>query len=144
MSNVSQHLLFMKVCLKNLSKNNLQSKIDVLTDFLHFLQSQLKLHKGITIHFVDKRDIPMTTGVRLPNREIHILSKNRLLVDIFRTIAHEWVHEFQHQVMGVPEEKDIKNIGGPEENMASALASIFLKKFQVEFPKYEKKMFGEN
>ena len=77
----------------------------------------------------------MTTGVRYPNGNLFVLASNRLLIDILRTLSHEWVHEFQHQKMGLKDNQKIQNIGGPEENMASALSSVFLKKFQKQFLK---------
>lgn len=134
----------MKVCLKNISKTNLKSKVPVIKDFCQLLQSELRLKKDVYIHFLQDREIPMTTGVRMPHHEIFVLSKNRLLIDILRTVAHEWVHEYQHQIMGIPDEQEIQDIGGPEENMASILASVYLKKFQKQFPKHEKKLFGED
>ena len=85
----------------------------------------------------------MTTGVRHPNHEIFILTGKRLLIDILRTLAHEWVHEYQNQKMGVRDDEPIQDIGGPEENMASILSSIFIKKFQKANPNYQKKLYGE-
>ncbi len=107
------------------------------------LQQELKLSDDVFIHFVTERNMRMTTGVRMPYHEIYILSKNRLLIDVLRTLAHEWVHEYQHQKMGLPENEPIQDIGGPEENMASVLSSVFLKKFQKKHPQFEKQLFGE-
>jgi hypothetical protein len=107
------------------------------------LQDELKLSNDVHINFVTERDMPMTTGVRMPNHEIYVLSKNRLLIDVLRTLAHEWVHEYQHQKMGLSDETLIQDIGGPEENMASVLSSVFLKKFQKKHPQFEKQLFGE-
>ena len=71
----------------------------------------------------------MTTGVRR-NDEMVVLVGGRMLIDVLRTIAHEWVHEYQIQKMGVSVDKPIQDIGGPIENMASILGSIYMKKFQ--------------
>lgn len=133
----------MKVCLKNISKTELTDSIDVIKDFCQLLQSELKLKEDVHLHFTSGRDVPMTTGVRLPHHEMFILAHGRLLIDILRTLAHEWVHEYQHQIMKVPEDKQIQDIGGPEENMASVLASVYLKKFQKQFPNHAKKLYGE-
>lgn len=133
----------MKVCFKNISKTHLRDSIEVIKDFCQLLQSELGLKKDVHIHFTNERNIPMTTGVRLPHHEIFVLVHGRMLIDILRTLGHEWVHEYQHQIMGIPEDEKIQDVGGPEENMASALASIYLKKFQKQFPKYAKKLFGE-
>ena len=133
----------MRVCLKNIHKTNLQDNITVIKKFCEMLQDELKLSDDVHISFVTERDGPMTTGVRLPHHEIFILSKNRMLIDVLRTLAHEWVHEYQVQKMGVSDTEPIQDIGGPEENMASVLSSVFLKKFQKKYPKLEQKLFGE-
>lgn len=134
----------MKVCLKNISAAKLQSSVDVIKDFCKLLQSELALKKDVQIHFLTDREVPMTTGVRMPHHEIFVLCKDRLLIDILRTLSHEWVHEYQHQIMGVPEDKQIQDIGGPEENMASVLASIYLKRFQKAFPNYDKELYEKD
>lgn len=119
-------------------------QVDVIEEYLSFLQTQLQLSKPITIHFLSERSIPMTTGVRYKNGQIYTLAKGRLLIDIMRTIGHEWVHEFQHQKMGLKDTKDMPDIGGDAENMSNILSGIFVKKFQNKFPKYETLMFGED
>ena len=133
----------MKVCLKNISKTHISDSIDVIKDFCQLLQDELKLKKDVHIHFENERNENMTTGVRMPESEIFVLCKGRLLIDILRTLAHEWVHEYQHQSMGVPEDEPIQDIGGPEENMANILSGIFIKKFEKKYPKFEKYMYGE-
>lgn len=82
----------------------------------------------------------MTTGVRR-NDEMVVLVGGRMLIDVLRTIAHEWVHEYQIQKMGVSVDKPIQDIGGPIENMASILGSIYMKKFQKQFPNYEEELY---
>lgn len=134
----------MKVCLRYNKKLFPKSDYDVVVKFLKFLQKQIPISKDIEISFVESRTGSMTTGVRKPNGEIDILVGNRLLIDILRTISHEWVHEYQHQVLNLSQKKSkIKDIGGPEENMANILSGIFLKKFQKKFPNLEPKMYGE-
>jgi len=118
-------------------------QIDVIENYLSFLQTQFKLSKPIRIHFLEKRNVPMTTGVREKHGEIYTLAKDRLLIDIMRTIGHEWVHEFQHQKMGLKDTEDIPDIGGEGENIPNVLSGIFVKKFQNQFPQFEKVMYGE-
>jgi hypothetical protein len=86
----------------------------------------------------------MTTGVRRPNSEIFVLTSKRLLIDVLRTLAHEWVHEYQHQKMGLNDDQPIQDIGGKVENMANALGGIMVKKFEKEFPKHEDALYGEH
>lgn len=133
----------MKVCIKKTGKSLDEKKISVIKKFLSFLQDKLTLSDDVTFVFVDNRDNNMTTGVRLPKNIIRVLAKGRLLIDILRTISHEWVHEYQHQKMGVKDTDKIQDIGGPEENMSNVLSGIFIKQFQKKFPKIEKVIYGE-
>jgi hypothetical protein len=45
--------------------------------------------------------------------------------------------------MGLKDTDKIKDIGGPEENMANALAGVFLKKFCKEYPELEEIVYGK-
>jgi len=133
----------MKVCIKNNNSITLeQSK--VVKDFVSMIQSELPLTNNVNINFVPERDVKMTTGVRFPKGKIFVLSGNRLLIDILRTLAHEWVHEYQHQKMGLKDDQKIQNIGGPEENMANILSGIFVKQFENQYPNHSKLLYGEH
>jgi hypothetical protein len=133
----------MKVCIKNNNSITLeQSK--VVKDFVSMIQTELPLTNDVNINFVPERDVKMTTGVRFPKGKIFVLSGNRLLIDILRTLAHEWVHEYQHQKMGLKDNEKIQDIGGPEENMANTLSGIFIKQFDKKFPNHSKLLYGED
>jgi hypothetical protein len=133
----------MKVCLKYKTSDLDKNDIKVLTDFIKFQQENLPLNKDVNLFFVDNRDINMTTGVRMPQSEISVLAKGRLLIDILRTLSHEWVHEYQHQKMGVNDFSKSPDIGGPHENMANALSGIFMKRFQKEYPQHSELLYGD-
>jgi hypothetical protein len=135
----------MKVCFKNSTKYLTEKEMVIVKQFIHMIQNESSLSKDVNISFESNNtNVPMTTGVRLPNHNIHVLAKDRLLVDVLRTIAHEWVHEYQHQKMGLKDNDNIQDIGGPEENMANALAGIFVKKFVKKYPVVEKIIYGTN
>ena len=131
----------MKVCLKYKTSDLDKNDIKVLTDFIKFQQENLPLNKDVNLFFVDNRDNNMTTGVRMPQSEISVLAKGRLLIDILRTLSHEWVHEYQHQKMGVDDFSKSPDIGGPHENMANALSGIFMKRFQKEYPQHSEVLY---
>jgi hypothetical protein len=133
----------MKVCFKNLNKFFSDEQIEVIKTFIEFIQGETPLKKDIQITFLDERKGNMTTGQRKTYHRINILSHNRLLVDILRTLAHEWIHEFQHQKLGLKEKTKIQDIGGPEENMANIIAGIFMKQFQKEYPEMDKVLYDE-
>lgn len=134
----------MKVCFKDLNKFFHDGEIDVIRDFVKFLQSQIPLNEDITITLLKNRDLPMTTGVRMPGSQIFVLAGGRLMIDIMRTISHEWIHEFQHQKLGVKDFSNTKDIGGPEENMANILSGIFLKQFDKTYPNYSDLIYGKS
>ena len=118
-------------------------QIEVIKEFVKYLQTELPLKDDVFITFKGGRDIKMTTGVRRPGSQIFVLADKRLLIDILRTVSHEWVHEFQHQKMGLKDNQKVPNIGGPVENMANVLSGIFLKKFDKIFPDYSPIIYEE-
>lgn len=138
-------MIFIKVKVKLKNKENYFSskELETIETFIGFLQKNLPLEKDVSVAFEKERNKHMTTGVRLPKHHIHVLAKDRLLIDVLRTLSHEWVHEFQHQKMGVKDTDKIQPIGGPEENMANVLSGIFLKKFIRDFPNHQQVLFGE-
>ena len=131
----------MKVYLKGLNKFSKPKQIQAVKDFVKYLQTELPLKDNVYITFKGGRDIKMTTGVRRPGSQIFVLADKRLMIDILRTVSHEWVHEFQHQKMGL--KGKVQNIGGPVENMANVLSGIFMKKFDKIFPHYSPVIYEE-
>jgi len=134
----------MKLQLKNAKKYFSETQLETIHAFIKFLQRELPLSANTSISFDDSRNTKMTTGTRKPGHNIHVLSGDRLLIDILRTVSHEWVHEYQHQKMNLKDNDVIQDIGGPEENMANVLSGIFMKAFVKEFPHHEKSMYHEN
>jgi len=133
----------MKVKYRNIDNHFSEREMELIKEFSKFLQKELPLNQDISIFFEKNRKDNMTTGMRLPKHKIYILVKNRLLIDILRTLSHEWVHEYQVQKLGTNEEEKIVDIGGPEENMANILSGIFVKKFVKNFPQHKNLVFGE-
>lgn len=133
----------MKVTIKKPSKLFTSEQMEVIEEFIKLLQKEIVLSDDVEVNFIEKRIEPMTTGVRKPNNEIYVLSYKRMLIDILRTLAHEWIHEFQHQKLGLRDDQKIQDIGGKEENMANALGGVMVKKFEKAFPKFKKKLYGE-
>lgn len=140
---IDVYLYIMKICFKNINKNFNKEQIEIIKKFIEYIQGETPLKDGITIEFLDKRKGEMTTGMRTKN-SISILCKDRLLIDVLRTLSHEWIHEFQHQKLGLKEKTRTRDIGGPEENMSNALSGVFIKKFEKENPKFRKTIYNEN
>jgi hypothetical protein len=135
----------MKVCIKSPKSEVNQEQLEVISSFIKFLQSQLPLSSDVEVNFTDNQSTTGTTGVRMPGSKMYILAKGRMLIDILRTISHEWVHEYQTQEMGVDEKEKIQDIGGPEENMSNVLSGIFIKKFDKQNPEFKERLYeGKN
>ena len=71
----------MKVCLKKSGEFPKKEEVSVIKKFLSFLQSQLPLNKKIQITFTDAREVPMTTGVRMPGNEIFVFKNSCIFLD---------------------------------------------------------------
>ena len=133
----------MKVSIKHSKTHMSEHQLDVLRKFLKFLQEKLPLTKPVLLTLTDSHKETGTTGLRAPKSKIYVLVKGRLLIDVLRTLSHEWVHEYQHQKMGLEDKAKIQNIGGPEENMANILAGIFIKQFDKKHPNFRGIIYGE-
>jgi hypothetical protein len=92
----------------------------------------------VTIKFVGDRVGNMTTGQRNVKNELLILSKNRMNRDILRTLAHEWVHEYQTTILKRSKGQDI---GGKNEDEANALSGSIMKRYEKKHPYDEKRMY---
>jgi len=106
--------------------------------FIKLLQEKYPLKKQITIKFLGDQIGGMSTGSRTVHGELKVLAKNRLNRDIMRTLAHEWVHEYQMSIQGREKGPDI---GGKNEDEANAFAGRLVKMFEKKHPDLEKKMY---
>ena len=131
----------MKVCIKSPKSEVNQEHLEVISSFIKFLQSQLPLSSDVEVNLTGNQSTTGTTGVRMPGSKMYILAKGRMLIDILRTISHEWVHEYQYQEMGLDDKKKIQDIGGPEENMSNVLSGIFIKKFDKQNPDFKNRLY---
>ena len=133
----------MKVCIKSPKSEVNQEQLEVISSFIKFLQSQLPLSSDVEVNLTGNQSTTGTTGVRMPGSKMYILAKGRMLIDILRTISHEWVHEYQYQEMGLDDKKKIQDIGGPEENMSNVLSGIFIKKFDKQNPDFKERLYED-
>jgi len=133
----------MKVCIKSPKSEVNQEQLKVISSFIKFLQSQLPLSSDVEVNLTGDQSTTGTTGVRMPGSKMYILAKGRMLIDILRTISHEWVHEYQYQEMGLDDKKKIQDIGGPEENMSNVLSGIFIKKFDKQNPEFKERLYED-
>jgi len=130
----------MKVSIKHI-KCDMTKEDKVLTKkFIAFLQTKYPLRNDLKINFLGVRDGEMSTGSRTMDSTLKILSKGRLNRDILRTLAHEWVHEYQLTILNREHGPDI---GGKNEDEANAFAGQLIKMFEKKFPEIRDMMFED-
>lgn len=111
---------------------------ELIHKFLKFMQEKYPIKDDIIIKFMGHRSGGMTSGSRTEDSTLKILTKNRMNRDIFRTLAHEWVHEYQRKILKRPHGP---NIGGKNEDEANAFAGRLMKMFEKQHPDLEEKMY---
>ncbi len=107
-----------------------EDKKEKLNEFVKFVKNELQLKTVPTILIQNHRNGLKTTAnydYTKENKIIKVTSKNRALVDIMRSVAHELVHHKQFE-QGRLEVKP-PDIGGEIEDEANAKAGQFIKMF---------------
>jgi Fe-Mn family superoxide dismutase len=117
---------------------DLKKHKDLVNEFIKLLQQEYPLKKDLKILFVDGRKGYMSTGSRRGDNLIKVLAKGRLNRDIMRTLAHEWVHEYQMTILS---REPGPNIGGKNEDEANAFAGRLVKQFEERHPDLEQLMY---
>lgn len=128
----------MKVKVKHHKCDMSQKDRELMNNFIKFLQKKYPLNEDIAIIFTGERYGEMSTGSRTQDSELKIFTKGRLNRDVARTLAHEWVHEWQIKVHN---KKPKQHIGGELEDEANAKAGSVIKQFEKSFPKKEEMMY---
>ena len=106
-------------------------KKEKLNSFVKFVKEQLELRDVPTISIQNHRNGLKTTAnydYTKENKVVKVCMKNRALVDVMRSIAHELVHHKQWEDgrLNGPKPPDI---GGEIEDEANAKAGQFIKMF---------------
>ena len=109
-----------------------KSKLD---QFVKFVKKQLELKSVPTISVQGTRNGLKTTAnydYTKENKVVKVYGKNRALVDIMRSIAHELVHHKQFEQGRLKVQQP--DIGGEIEDEANAKAGQFIKMYAKEDP----------
>ncbi len=115
-----------------LSKNlNLDDeKVKIISDFCLFCADELPVEKGFEIYVVNDRsqhDIATTAVYHLGKNVVKVYAKNRALVDVCRSIAHEMTHMMQDETGLI--DGPVQDAGGFHEDQANAKAGELIKLF---------------
>jgi hypothetical protein len=110
-----------------------EDKKDKLKDFVIFTKNHLGLKSTPKVVLQNgKKDLKTTANYDYTNSEkvVKINAKNRMLVDVMRSIAHEMVHhrQFEQGRLGVKP----PDIGGEIEDEANAVAGQIIKLYAKE------------
>lgn len=127
----------MKVIIRHRNSGVKKDEFEMYNKFINYLQKEFPLKHDLRITFLGERVGKMTTGSRLPH-DIKVLSGGRMNRDILRTLAHEWVHEYQ---MDVQKNEMGPDIGGENEDEANSESGAIMKKFERDFPDSEQKIY---
>jgi hypothetical protein len=126
-----------KVTLRNIRSTTRPNQVGIIKDFVSFLQDNSPSKDDVLIVFQSNRGDQITTGKQW-NSSIFVFSKDRLLIDILRTIAHEWAHVIQVQD-GKHKEKNEREL----EDLANSLAGFLVRKFVKENPEHETEVYKD-
>ena len=107
----------------------------VIDDFVDFTKSELGLDDDFGVELEDDSDELETLGsYDIEDNKVKVLSKNRALPDIIRSIAHELVHHKQNQEGELSGDKEEGADGSPLENEANARAGKIVRRFGKKYP----------
>ena len=110
-------------------------KKEKLNTFVKFVKDQLELKSVPTIKLQNNRDGLKTTAnydYTKENKIIKVCAKNRALVDVCRSIAHEMVHHKQYEQGRLKVQPP--DIGGEIEDEANAKAGQYIKMYSKQDP----------
>jgi hypothetical protein len=102
-----------------------------LNEFVKFVKGELKIKDLPTIVIKNNRDGLKTTAnydYTKENKVVKVCSKNRAVVDVMRSLAHELVHHKQWED-GRLEGPKPPDVGGEIEDEANAKAGQFIKMY---------------
>jgi len=128
----------MNVKVKHIECDMSDKDIELSNEFIKYLQKHFPLKNDVSIVFTGERIGEMSTGSRNSKSVIKVFTKKRINRDILRTLAHEWIHEWQMTTKG---KKPTGDIGGPIEDEANAKAGSILKMFEKDHPIKEPLMY---
>jgi len=107
----------------------------VIDDFVSFTKDELSLDDDFGVELEDDSDeLETLASYDIEDNKVKVLSKNRALPDIIRSIAHELVHHKQNQEGELTGDEDEGADGSPQENEANARAGKIVRRFGKRYP----------
>jgi hypothetical protein len=125
----------MKPTIKQLLRERLltQDELDVrdVADFVNFAKKKLGIDDDIKVALAFKRtpDLVTTAYYDVANNMLKVYSKDRAIIDVCRSIAHELVHHKQNLEGRITNSESDGADGSPIENEANAVAGVIIRKW---------------
>jgi len=120
-------------------------QLNLLSYFVLFCEKSLPIMGGYTIKVVSQRKphrIGTTAAYMVGGNECRVYAKNRALVDVMRSVAHEMTHMMQDEQGMI--DGPIQDAGGFHEDQANSKAGELIKLFAKSSPErtriYERKL----
>jgi hypothetical protein len=109
----------------------------ILHDFIRFAAEDLELKTlpKLDFRFDNERALQHKSFGGYGGEHINITVKNRHIMDVCRTLAHELVHykqDLNHELDG----PDPGATGSPQENEANARAAVIMRNWGKKHPEY--------
>lgn len=115
----------------------------IIKEFIKFCKQEIGFQTHPIVTFTRKKEQTHTLGHNdVSNNKIMVYIKDRLLADIMRTLAHEFVHTYQKDANKLSYESG--NDGSEQENEANAKAGEIMRKFGKKFPEIYSSKFPVN
>jgi Zn-dependent peptidase ImmA (M78 family) len=130
-------ILIKKILKEEISIINKQQKLyeTVIDDFVGFTKNELGLGDDFSVELDnDGEELETLASYDIEDNKVRVLSKNRSIPDIIRSIAHELVHHKQNQEGELTGDEEEGADGSPQENEANAKAGEIVRKFGRENP----------
>ena len=111
------------------------NQLALMHDFINYCAKELPIRGNFTINVVSDRkpySIPTTGAYFVGQNKINVYGKNRALVDVLRSIAHEMTHMMQDECQMI--EFPVQDAGGHIEDEANAKAGEIIKLFAKSKP----------
>jgi hypothetical protein len=127
----------MKQFIRQLLREEIEAmpKKELVQKFIEFVVDNLSIDGEANVELTDKKDDIRTSAVYNNKTELaRVYIKNRAVVDICRSIAHELVHHKQNQRGDLKDNPTAGDDGSPEENEENAKAGELIRIFGRQNP----------
>jgi len=124
----------MKTTIKQLLRERLLTKSDIdvrtVTDFINFAKQELGITDDIKVELAFERTPDLrTTAYYDMVGFIKVYVKDRAIIDVCRSIAHELVHHKQNIEGRLTDTGKDGEDGSPIENEANAMAGVIIRRY---------------